>query len=84
VRRCVNGSYATGGSYRKCLGTIFISFTLFNNARLNFGCQLRTEFCSIFHSLTDEGTNEEFVEESLQKGTIRSLPCFHCTLEDRE
>ena len=31
---------------------------------------------SLFHSLTDEGTNEEFVEDCLEKGTIRSLP-FH-------
>jgi hypothetical protein len=35
---------------------------------------LRTEFSSLFHSLKDEGTNEEFVVESQQKGIIRSLP----------
>jgi hypothetical protein len=59
----------------KCLGTIFISFALLNNARLNFNgmSRLRTEFSSLFHSLT-EGVNDEFIEESLQKGTIRSLP----------
>jgi hypothetical protein len=42
---------------------------------LNFNgmSRLRTEFSSLFHSLT-EGVNDEFIEESLQKGTIRSLP----------
>jgi hypothetical protein len=60
----------------KCLGTIFISFALFSNARLNLNgvSRLRTEFSSLFHALTEEGMNDEFVEESLQKGTIRSLP----------
>ena len=60
----------------KCLGTIFISFLLFSNTRLNFKgvSRLRTEFSSLFHSLTEEGMNDEFVEESLQMGTIRSLP----------
>jgi hypothetical protein len=55
---------------------MFISFTLFSNARLNFDgvASLRTEFSSLFHSLAAERTNEEFVEESLQKGTLRSLP----------
>ena len=57
------------------LGNI-ISFALFSNARLNFErvSRLRTEFLSLVHYPTDEGANEEFVEESLQKGTIRSLP----------
>ena len=57
-----------------------ISFALFSNARLNFEgvSRLRTEFLSLVHSLTDEGANEEFVEESLQKGTIRSLPFLRC------
>jgi hypothetical protein len=47
-------------------------FKLFSNARLNFNgvSRLRTEFSSLFHSLTEEGMNDEFVEESLQKGTI--------------
>ena len=59
------------------MGTIFISFALFSNARLNFDgvSRLRTEFSSLFCCLTDESTNDkELVEESLQKGTIRSLP----------
>ena len=58
----------------KCFGTIFISFALFSNAHLNFNgvSRLRTEFSSLFHSLTEEGINDEFVKESLQKGTIRS------------
>ena len=60
----------------KCFETIFISFALLSNARLNFNgvSRLRTDFSSLFHSLTEEGINDEFVEESLQKGTIRSLP----------
>jgi hypothetical protein len=60
----------------QCLGTIFSSFALFSNARLNFNgvSRLRTEFSSLFQSLTEEGMNDEFVEESLQKGTITSLP----------
>jgi hypothetical protein len=58
--------------------TIFISFALLSNARLNFNgvSRLRTDFSSLFHSLTEEGINDEFVEESLQKGTIRSLVPF--------
>ena len=45
-------------------------------SRLNFNgvSRLRTEFSSLFLSLTEEGMNDEFVEESLRKGTIRSLP----------
>ena len=48
----------------KCLGTIFISFLLLSNARLNFNgvSRLWTEFSSLFHSLTEEGINDEFVE----------------------
>jgi hypothetical protein len=33
-----------------------------------FYSRLRTEFSSVFHSLTEEGMNDKFVEESLQKG----------------
>ena len=60
----------------KCLGKLLISFLFFSSARLNFNgvSRLRTEFSSLFHSLTEEGMNDEDVEESLQKGTIRSLP----------
>ena len=75
-RSCANIAFNFRGPYMKCLGTIFISFILLSNARLNFkgAPRLRTEFSSLFHSLTEEGMNDEFVEESLQKGTIRSLP----------
>jgi hypothetical protein len=75
-RSCVNITFKFRGPYMKCLGTIFISFTLFSNVRLNFNgvSGLRTEFSSLFHSPTKEGINDEFVEERLQKGTIRSLP----------
>jgi hypothetical protein len=71
---CVNITFNFRGPYMKCFGTIFISFALFSNAHLNFNgvSRLRTEFSSLFHSLTEEGINDEFVEESLQKGTIRS------------
>jgi hypothetical protein len=57
----------------KCLGTIFISIALFSNARLNFNgvSRLWTEFSSLSHSLTEEWMNDE---ESLQKGTIKSVP----------
>jgi hypothetical protein len=46
--------------------TIFISFALHSSARLNFDIMsiLRTEYSSLFYSLTDEGMNEEFVEET--------------------
>jgi hypothetical protein len=57
----------------KCLGKKFISFALLSNAHLNFNgvSRLRTEFPSLFHSLTEEeGMNDECIEESLQKGTI--------------
>ena len=59
----------------KCLGTIFISFLLLSNARLNFNAvsRFRTEFPSLFHPLTEGGMNDEIVGKSLQKGTIRSL-----------
>jgi hypothetical protein len=74
-RSCVNITFNFHGPYMKCLGTIFISFLLLSNACLNLKgvWKLRTEFSSLFHSLTEEGMNDEFVEESLQKGTIRSL-----------
>jgi hypothetical protein len=66
-RSCVNITFNFRGPYMKCLGTIFISFLLFSNARLNFKgvSRLRTEFSSLFHSLTEEGMNDEIVEESL-------------------
>jgi hypothetical protein len=75
-RSWVSITFNLRGPYWKCLGTIFISFALLSNARLNFNgmSRLRTDFSSLFHSLTEEGMNDEFVEESLQKGTIRSLP----------
>jgi hypothetical protein len=66
-RSCVNITFNFRGPYMKCLGTIFISFLLFSNARLNFKgvSRLRTEFSSLFHSLTEEGMNDEIFEESL-------------------
>jgi len=73
----VNITFNFSGPYKKSLGTIFISFALFSNARLNFDgmSRLWTEFSSLFRCLTDESTNdEELVEESLQKGTVRSMP----------
>jgi hypothetical protein len=75
-RSCVNITFNFRGQYMKCLGTIFISFLLFSNARfiIKGVSRLRTEFSSLFHSITEEEMNDEFVEESLQKGTITSLP----------
>ena len=35
-RSCVNITFNFRGPYMKCLGTIFISFALLSNARLNF------------------------------------------------
>jgi hypothetical protein len=35
-RSCVNITFKFRGPYMKCLGTIFISFLLLSNARLNF------------------------------------------------
>ena len=64
-RSCVNITSNCPGPYMKCLGTIFISFAMLSNARFNFNgvSILRTEFSSSFHSLTEEGMNDEFVEE---------------------
>ena len=58
-RSCANIAFNFRGPYMKCLGTIFISFLLFSSARLNIKgvSRLRTEFSSLFHSLTEEGMN---------------------------
>jgi hypothetical protein len=71
------------GPYMKCLWTIFISFALFNNARLNFNgmSRLRTEFSNLFHSLT-EGVNynglapqnlHDLIPPTIQSTTIYPL-----------
>jgi hypothetical protein len=64
-RSCVDIIFNFHEQYMKCLGTIFILFALLSNARLNFNgvSRLRTEFSSLFHSLTEEGMNDEFVED---------------------
>ena len=66
---CVNITFNFRGPYMKCLGKLLISFLFFSSARLNFNgvSRLRTEFSSLFHSLTKEGMNDEVVEESLPK-----------------
>ena len=54
-RSCVNITFNFRGPYMKCLGTIFISFALFSNARLNFNVVSRLRSSQVFsHTLTEK------------------------------
>jgi hypothetical protein len=51
---------------------LLICVNRFSNARfiIKGVSRLRTEFSSLFHSITEEEMNDEFVEESLQRGLL--------------
>jgi hypothetical protein len=74
-RSWVSITFNLRGPYWKCLGTIFISFALLSNARLNFDAVSRLRTVFKFIPFSNWWRNEWGIRrKSLQKGTIRSLP----------